>query len=70
MKLIHNQLDSLRSYKEEEEAIERAENFFHTNKIILRNSFQRFKHSISSLRRLKFISVTFKRIYSSYLRHL
>lgn len=69
MKSIHNQLDTLRDHKREEDAWELAEEHFSKSRIILRNALRRFRNSIQYQIRLRVIFVVLQNIYHLYLRN-
>lgn len=70
MQAIHNQLQTLRLHKQEEDAWELAEEHFSTNPRTLKNAFRRFRNQINSQLRLRKIDKVFKKIYHSFLQQL
>lgn len=70
MKSIHQQLETLRSHKQDEAAWELAEEHFSKSRIILRNALYRFKNSIQYKIRLRVIFTVLQKIYHNYLHNM
>jgi hypothetical protein len=70
MQAIHNQLQTLRLHKQEEDAWELAEIHFSTNPRTLRNAFRRFWNQINDRLRLRKIHRVFSKIYEISLQQL
>eukprot|EP01034_Spumella_vulgaris_P029861 gene29861-36982_t len=68
MTSVHQQLDELRHEAREERDLERAEDFYLTNKSILKSAYSRFKTGITKRLKEGRIHHTLYRIYTQYLK--
>ena len=67
---IHLELDEQRLIIKEQEDIDAAEEFFHTNKAILKAAYGRFKQGIKNRLKLSNIHDVIRKIYLHHLRKM
>jgi hypothetical protein len=67
MESYENLLNDYRYKKYEEETLETADDFFFTNKLVLRNAYNRFKDGVKKRLREQQLSSLFSTIYHQYL---
>lgn len=67
---VHNQLDEYRLQQQENMAYDAADEFFSTNKAVLKSAYTRFRTAIQLRCRHSKIFQVFKAIYSQYLKNM
>lgn len=68
MRGVHDELEALRRQKEEDAALEVADEFFSSSRTVLRSAYQRFKRGVQQRYRMECISGSIRRVYCSYLQ--
>jgi predicted nucleic acid-binding Zn-ribbon protein len=64
----HTQLDTHRALRQEEESLQRAEEFFYTSKSVLKAAYSRFRASVCRDMRLSRIRTVFVKVYAQHLK--